>query len=564
MPNIRKRKNSASVKAYFFRNTAAFLLLFIALSVEAQQFYFHDDTGEFTPIAGSTIKTHSKYITISWSDDAKFDAPYEILQIVADDTVAQSRTEIPSIVIKALAGRVNEIRITDTNNICRTISIDRGLPWLTIACIIVGVVVVFLIIVLIIRSKRKGQVAVAQPEAANVRRTQKFDCVTILFSDIQGFTKITEHLKPEQLVDELDRYFIYFDELVEKFGVEKIKTIGDAYMCAGGVPHADSANPIEVVLVGLQMIEYVKERQSSIGQFWNMRVGINTGPAISAILGYKKKTFDIWGDSVNTASRMESSGVPGEVNVSGSTYAKVRDYFECEYRGRMPVKYKGEIDMYFIKGLKPEYSDQGSPYRPNALLMQKMQMLKIHDLEQSISNVLNDETHAPLRNQFEMLLIRIGTLARAEKLRDTELLDCKLASIFAFVQMKLSKDLRTKISMAEPNSIMKRLHLTEDQIDVINKATSRIISGRRPESSMEEIFYDASNEYLGRKDFVKIVLERFTGKTEKGHRQTKKDWLKEQRRALSTFKYYTQTAKQLQEVEADEQLKILEQFIRSY
>lgn len=552
------------MKAYIFRNTAAFLLLFFALSVDAQQFYFHDDSGEFSPVTGSTIETYSKFITISWADDDNFAAPYDFLQLVDDDTIAIGQTEMPSIVIKASAGRVNEVRITDTNNICRTICIDRGLPWPTICGFIGATVVIALIIILIIKSKRKEQTVVAQPETANVRRTQKFDCVTILFSDIQGFTKITEHLKPEQLVDELDRYFIYFDELVEKFGVEKIKTIGDAYMCAGGVPHADSANPIEVVLVGLQMIEYVKERQSSIGQFWNMRVGINTGPAISAILGYKKKTFDIWGDSVNTASRMESSGVPGEVNVSGSTYAKVRDYFECEYRGRMPVKYKGEIDMYFIKGLKPEYSDQGSPYRPNALLMQKMQMLKIHDLEQSISDVLSDEAHAPLRSQFEMLLIRIGTLARAEQLRDSELLDCKLASIFAFVQLQLSKELRTKISMAEPNSIMKRLHLTEDQIEIINKATSRIVSGRRPESNLEEIYYDATNEYLGRKDFLKIVLDRYTTKTEKGRRQTKKDWLKEQRRALSTFKYYTQTAKQLQEVEADEQLKILEQFIRSY
>ena len=187
----------------------------------------------------------------------------------------------------------------------------------------------------------------------------KYNFVTVLFSDIQGFTKIAEETNPEVLIDELDKFFFYFDSVVEKFGIEKIKTIGDAYMCAGGIPEKNRTNPVEVILAALEMKEYMnrlKETSELEGmKFWDIRIGIHTGTVVAGVVGQKKLSYDIWGDTVNTASRMESSGEAGKINISGTTYEFVKEFFTCEYRGKMPVKYKGELEMYFVNGIIPGF-----------------------------------------------------------------------------------------------------------------------------------------------------------------------------------------------------------------
>ena len=160
----------------------------------------------------------------------------------------------------------------------------------------------------------------------------KYNFVTVLFSDIQGFTKIAEEMNPEVFIDELDKFFFYFDSVVEKYGIEKIKTIGDAYMCAGGIPEKNRTNPVEVILAALEMKAYMsrlKESSELEGmKFWDIRIGIHTGTVVAGVVGQKKLSYDIWGDTVNTASRMESSGEAGKINISGTTYEFVKDFFD--------------------------------------------------------------------------------------------------------------------------------------------------------------------------------------------------------------------------------------------
>mgnify|MGYP000479413640 CR=1 FL=1 len=155
-----------------------------------------------------------------------------------------------------------------------------------------------------------------------------------------------------KLIEELNNCFIKFDEITSKYGIEKIKTIGDAYMCAGGIPVANITNPLDVVGAALEIREYMEQlknqRQSEGKDYWELRIGIHTGSVIAGVVGKNKFAYDIWGDAVNTASRMESSGIPGKVNISGSTYELIKDQFKCTYRGQIEAKNKGEIDMYFI------------------------------------------------------------------------------------------------------------------------------------------------------------------------------------------------------------------------
>lgn len=181
-----------------------------------------------------------------------------------------------------------------------------------------------------------------------------FDMATVMFMDIKGFTFIAEKLTAQELVDEIDFCFRNFDRIITKHNIEKIKTIGDAYMCAGGLPIANEANPIDVVTAALEIQEFMGElKLQKIAQkkpHFELRVGINTGPLVAGIVGTKKFQYDIWGDTVNVAARMESSGEVGEVNISQMTYEKIKEQFVCEYRGKIEAKNKGAIDMYFVKG----------------------------------------------------------------------------------------------------------------------------------------------------------------------------------------------------------------------
>jgi class 3 adenylate cyclase len=192
-------------------------------------------------------------------------------------------------------------------------------------------------------------------ELKNTGRSEarRFENVTILFTDFKDFTKISEGLSPEELVKEIDFCFRAFDEITAKFGVEKIKTIGDAYMAAGGLPKTNLSHPIDVVNAGLEIVAFMaayKEKRQAIGlESFEIRIGIHTGPVVAGIVGTRKFAYDIWGDTVNLASRMESSGEPGKINISSVTYDLVKNQFECSYRGKIKAKNKGEVDMYFVE-----------------------------------------------------------------------------------------------------------------------------------------------------------------------------------------------------------------------
>ncbi len=190
--------------------------------------------------------------------------------------------------------------------------------------------------------KKKGQA-----------ETKNFENVTVLFTDFKGFTTISELLTPKELITEIDTCFKGIDRIMEKYGIEKIKTIGDAYMAAGGLPKENTTHHIDVVMAAedilLLMAELKRERIEKNLPYFDIRIGIHSGPVIAGIVGIKKFSYDIWGDTVNIASRMESSGEVNRINLSGATHELIKDLYECEYRGKVEAKNKGKIDMYFLE-----------------------------------------------------------------------------------------------------------------------------------------------------------------------------------------------------------------------
>jgi adenylate cyclase len=189
-----------------------------------------------------------------------------------------------------------------------------------------------------------------------------YESASVLFTDMVGFTQIAEKLPPSALIEELDRCFSIFDGIQKRNRLEKIKTIGDAYMAVGGIPAPNRTHSVDCVLAALEIQRYMRSmmetKKAANEPHWQVRIGINTGPLVAGVIGREKFAYDVWGDTVNTASRLESSGSAGRVNISRATYENVKNFFECEPRGKIAAKGKGELEMYFVNCIRPELVSQ--------------------------------------------------------------------------------------------------------------------------------------------------------------------------------------------------------------
>ena len=187
-------------------------------------------------------------------------------------------------------------------------------------------------------------------------KARHFGSATVMFIDIRNFTTISQTLSPDELVSEIDFLFRGFDEIIRQHNVEKIKTIGDAYMCATGIPVADPDHAEHMAVAAFEILDFMekhkKERQKENKIYFEIRIGINSGALVAGIVGSSKFAYDIWGDTVNTAARMEQSGEVGKINISGNTYLLLKDKYNFTHRGKIFAKNKGEIDMYFMGSKK--------------------------------------------------------------------------------------------------------------------------------------------------------------------------------------------------------------------
>lgn len=391
----------------------------------------------------------------------------------------------------------------------------------------------------------------------------KYNFVTVLFSDIQGFTQIAEEMNPEVLIDELDTFFFRFDSVVEKYRIEKIKTIGDAYMCAGGIPEKNRTNPVEVILAALEMQQYMNNlKESSLNRgvkYWDIRIGIHTGTVIAGVVGHKKLSYDIWGDTVNTASRMESSGEAGKINISGTTYEFAKDFFICRHRGKMPVKYKGELDMYFVEGIVNELRDeQGTP---NNRFRFKLQLIKLQDVEEMVNKIFSEEAppnlyfHNP--QHARNVMDQVELLATSEKLTEDDYITLKLASVFLITGFISDYEKPAEAAIVLMDNILPRFGFEERNISEAKNLITNSFSEIHI-TAADKILHDARYGYLGREDFIKLTDKLLKERNEHGILTTSENWIQTQQTLLYEHEFLTKTGKLLRSVSIPDQIKALE------
>ena len=392
-------------------------------------------------------------------------------------------------------------------------------------------------------------------------KPKRYDLVTILFADVQGFTKISKEFTPEELIEILNHIFYNFDKTVEKYNIEKIKTIGDCYMCAGGLPKKNSTNPIEVVLAALEMQHFMHELNKKYTIPWNLRIGVHTGAVIAGVVGSKKPVYDIWGDSVNTASRMESHGSPDKVNISGITYELTKDYFNCEYREKVPIKNMGAVEMYFVNSICDELMDKVTR-EPNKDFQLKLQNLRLKDLEEEIINKLivdlpSNLTYNNLQHTLDVQRY-VEAIGKYEGITEEEMLLLKTSAILHDIGYIWDYDNHTHLSVDFAGQILPKYKYSEHHIKVIMdliKVTSRPY---KPRNKMEEIICDADQSYLLKKNANEYILSKFGQYKHHSRIKSERNWFKGELENLANPTFYTKSVRNFDELSAEERLQLVD------
>lgn len=386
-------------------------------------------------------------------------------------------------------------------------------------------------------------------------RAKAYSTVTVMFTDVVGFTKISENMVPNRLVNKLDVMFRKFDEIIVANKLEKIKTIGDAYMCAGGVPEKNSTNPIDTCLAGLQIQDYMaKLKYDAIANhedYWEIRLGINTGNVTAGVIGTQRLAYDIWGSTVNEAQRMEMLGEPGKVMVSGSTFSYIEPYFECEFKGKIQTKGKGLMDMYVVHRVKPELSINNEGLYPNDRFLQIVNLhhfstIKYYKTEHHVLKMLENGLESNLYyhsiNHTKDVVKSVERLALLEGVTDEGLFLLKTAAIFHDAGFLESYSHNEPIGARMAEEILPQYGYTQDHIQTIKELIFVTQIPHKPTNKLQEIICDADLDYLGRNDFEEIADKLRRELKERGIISSDRNWDEIQISFLNQHKYFTKTA----------------------
>ena len=400
-------------------------------------------------------------------------------------------------------------------------------------------------------------------------KSLKFNMATVLFADIHGFSKHIEGINSSEVMDELDEILFEFDAIVTRFKIEKIKTIGDTFMCAGGIPVKNITNPVEVVLAAMEMREFLEKfefnKRGSDNRIWELKIGIHTGPVVASISGRKKVNYDIKGDTVNTASRVEGVSDNRTILLSVMTYELVKEFFDCEYFGKLPVKYKGDVQLYRVRGLKPVFSFNGEGVNPNEAFRIKFGLIQFTDIQEVILDKLERELPGYLYYHNVKHTVDVVTevelIGWGEGCTDEEILLLKTAGLFHDAGHTIDYDNHEFHGTRLAREILPEYNYCPEQIERICSLILATKMPPQPANLLENIICDSDLDYLGRSDFIPVSNTLYEELKAQNKMGSLNDWNKIQVKFITGHQYFTNTARSLREVNKQLQIERIQSLI---
>jgi len=400
-------------------------------------------------------------------------------------------------------------------------------------------------------------------------RSLKFNMATVLFADIHGFSKLVEGMDSSTIMDELDEILFEFDAIVKRYKIEKIKTIGDTYMCAGGIPVKNITNPIDVVMAAMEMRNFLTKYEMNTrgrnNRIWDLKIGIHTGPVTATISGKKKVSYDIKGDTVNTASRVEAVSENGSILISVMTYELVKEFFDCDYYGKLPVKYKDDLQMYRVEGLKPEFSVNGEGIFPNDSFRIKFGLIQFTDIQEIILDKLEKELpdylyYHNVKHTVDVVT-EVELIGWGEGCSDEEILLLKTAGLFHDAGHTIAYDNHEFYGTELAREMLPKYNYTPEQIERICKTIMATKLPPVPTNLLENIICDSDLDYLGRSDFIPVSNTLYEELKAQNKMGSLNDWNKIQVKFISGHQYFTETARSLREVNKQLQIERIQSLI---
>lgn len=407
-----------------------------------------------------------------------------------------------------------------------------------------------------------------------VSSPKKTDKGAILFTDFKDFSKIASEQAPIELIKRLDYYFSKYDEVIDMFHLEKIKTIGDAYMAVGGVTETTPQPTIRAALAAIKIRDLMETdiltAKAFDRDYWEVRIGLHVGELIAGVIGKHKFTFDVWGHSVNVASRCEKNSEPQKITVSKTVYEELKDYFDFTPRGSMEVKNLGEMELYFLDQIKKEYS----LYSEGKIANQKLREicgLPIMDFEGAKINIINTlKSELPNNLRYHNVNHTINVeksairIAKLEGLSEEEMILLRTAVLFHDSGFIYQYDHNEKLATKLVEQTLPYYGYTAKHIKCINQIIMATEAGAIPQSKMEKIMRDADHDYLGRPDYNKIAKDLREELKLNGQDFSDHEWYNFQLEYLQNqHQYYTTTAYNLRQIGKENKIKDIRNTIKN-
>ncbi len=391
----------------------------------------------------------------------------------------------------------------------------------------------------------------------------KFRMATVLYAEIRGFSNITKDNSAKDYMDDLDNLVSEYEVIAQKYNIKKVKTIGDTFMYAGGVPEKNSTNPVEVVMAAFEMMKCLERLKQKNERYkvWELRIGIHTGPVTAVISSKKQNIIEIKGDTVNVASRIGAACGAGKTGMSANTYEFVKEFFACDFNGKMPVRYISDLPMYYLTGIRPDISVNGEGTEPDGIFYTRLRLMQFTDIQEAVLDKMERELprnlyYHNIKHTIDVVT-EVELIGWAEGVSEKEILLLKAAALFHDSGHIESYEGHEEAGVRIARRYLKQYGYSEDELDEVENLILATRMPPEPKNLMEEIICDSDLDYLGRGDFIPVSNLLYNELKERNKIGSIDEWNRHQIRFINKHQYYTETARKLREVNKRKQIERL-------